>query len=150
MKIEALFANETAQRASDLHLRVGVRPRYRVDGQLIEHPDNKVTTDEMLQNLINQLLNKEQQEWFAEKREVDLSLSVPDVGRLRCNCFMDQAGPALAIRRLPEAIPSFSELHLPASIEALSHLKSGLVLITIGPCDTPMRPLCWATLKTRR
>ena len=128
--IDALLAHAAQARASDLHLRVGVRPRYRVDGQLLEHEGSKVMTRHDLLEIIGGLLTDEQQRRFAQLEEVDVALSCSDVGRLRCNAFIDHNGPGLAIRLLPEAIPDFSELNLPGGLDRLAHLNKGLVLIT--------------------
>ncbi len=128
--IDALLAHAAQARASDLHLRVGVRPRYRVDGQLLEHQGSEVMTRIDLLQIIGNLLTEEQQKRFAELEEVDFALSYPQVGRLRCNAFLDHKGPGLAIRRLPEEIPGHAELNLPEGIDFLAHLHKGLVLIT--------------------
>ena len=141
--IDALLKHAAEEQASDLHLRVGVRPRYRIDGQLLEYEQSEVMTSSGLLEIINGLLTEEQRQRFARMDEVDFSLSYPDVGRLRCNCFLDHCGPALAIRRIPELIPSHSELHLPASLESLAHLTRGLVLITGATGSGKSSTLAW-------
>lgn len=128
--IDALLAHASKAQASDLHLRVGVKPRYRVDGQLLEYEGSEVMTRRDLLEIIANLLTEEQQERFARLDEVDFSLSYPEVGRLRCNCFLDHKGPALAVRRLPEVIPAYTDLNLPEGLDFLAHLNRGLVLIT--------------------
>lgn len=128
--IETLLAYAAQVRASDLHLRVGVRPRYRVDGQLLEHSASDVLSRKDLLRIIGGLLDEDQQKRFAELEEVDVALSCKDVGRLRCNAFVDHNGPGLAIRLLPEVIPELPALHLPETISQFAHLSRGLVLIT--------------------
>lgn len=128
--IDALLAKAAEANASDLHLRVGVRPRYRVYGQLLEYTGSEPMTRKNLLAIIAELLTDEQKERFARLDEIDFSLSYSEGGRLRCNCFLDHQGPALAIRRLPEVIPEVGELNLPEGLDFLAHLKKGLVLIT--------------------
>ncbi len=128
--IDKLLGYAAHVRASDLHLRVGVKPRYRVDGQLLEHEESEVMTRHDLLQIIGGLLTDEQQARFARLEEVDVALSCADVGRLRCNAFVDYHGPGLAIRLLPEVIPDFVELNLPEHLAQLAHLNRGLVLIT--------------------
>ena len=128
--IDALLTLAARSRASDLHLRVGVRPRFRVDGQLLEQEGSDVMSRKKILEIIGGLLSQEQQKRFAQLEEIDVALSYSDVGRLRCNAFMDHNGPALAVRLLPEVIPELPELNLPERIGRLAHLNKGLVLIT--------------------
>jgi twitching motility protein PilT len=59
----------------------------------------------------------------------DSSYRVEGLGRFRINLHQERGRAAAAIRALPPAVPALAELHLPAAVEALAHLKRGLVLI---------------------
>src|SRR5271170_3300306 len=60
---------------------------------------------------------------------------IADLGRFRINLHRERGRAAAAIRALPARVPQLSDLRLPASIEALSHLPRGLVLIG-GPAGS--------------
>ena len=59
----------------------------------------------------------------------DGSFRTPDLGRFRINLHHERGRAAAAIRRLPSIVPRFASLNLPPSIEALTRLPRGLVLV---------------------
>ena len=65
----------------------------------------------------------------------DSSYRISNLGRFRINLHRERGRAAAAIRALPAKVPQLSDLRLPASIEALSHLPRGLVLIG-GPAGS--------------
>jgi twitching motility protein PilT len=65
----------------------------------------------------------------------DSSYRIANLGRFRINLHRERGRAAAAIRALPARVPQLSDLRLPASIEALSHLPRGLVLIG-GPAGS--------------
>jgi twitching motility protein PilT len=65
----------------------------------------------------------------------DSSYRIASLGRFRINLHRERGQAAAAIRALPSKVPQLSDLHLPASVEALSHLQRGLVLIG-GPAGS--------------
>src|ERR1700736_5920094 len=62
----------------------------------------------------------------------DLSYGLPGVGRFRVNIFRQRGSCAIVMRVIPDNIPGFADLKLPASLEEVVHLKNGIVLVT-GP-----------------
>ena len=52
-----------------------------------------------------------------------------ELGRFRINLHRERGRAAAAIRRLPAAVPRLATLGLPPSVESLSRLARGLVLI---------------------
>jgi twitching motility protein PilT len=65
----------------------------------------------------------------------DSSYRIASLGRFRINLHRERGQAAAAIRALPAKVPQLSDLRLPASVEALSHLQRGLVLIG-GPAGS--------------
>jgi twitching motility protein PilT len=65
----------------------------------------------------------------------DSSYRIEGLGRFRINLHRERGHAAAAIRALPSKVPQLSELRLPPSVEALSHLQRGLVLIG-GPAGS--------------
>ena len=59
----------------------------------------------------------------------DGSFRSPDLGRFRINLHHERGRAAAAIRRLPSTVPRFASLGLPPSVEALTRLPRGLVLV---------------------
>jgi twitching motility protein PilT len=118
--------------ASDLHLKVGNRPRFRVLGELRDVEGSEAFSYEEIDRMTREILNEEQDRWYHEAGEIDFAYGDVKFGRYRCNYFKEHWGPAACFRRIPVQIPTLKELNLPASIESLIHLRGGIVLVT-GP-----------------
>ncbi len=65
---------------------------------------------------------------FRDTGVADASLRT-DIGRFRINLHHERSRAAAAIRRLPTAVPRFASLDLPPSVETLTRLPRGLVLV---------------------
>ena len=115
--------------ASDLHLKVGMRPQIRVDGELmaIDEPAPSVTE---MEAVVDQVLTPAQKAGFVEKRELDFALGVPGLARFRANFYYQRGTPAVVLRHVPLSVPAFEELNLPPIVETLALLPRGLVLVT--------------------
>jgi twitching motility protein PilT len=118
--------------ASDLHLKAGMRPRYRVNGELRDVEGSAVFTREEVDKMTRELLSEEQDKVYREEGDIDFAYGDVKSGRFRCNYFMEHWGPAAVYRRIPVEIPSLRDLNLPATLETLTHLRGGVVLVT-GP-----------------
>jgi twitching motility protein PilT len=127
--LEELLKEMREKDASDLHLKVGSPPVWRIYGALqpSEHP--APTADE-LERLVFSLLDDTQREVLAQKREVDLAKHFGDLGRYRINIFQEKGYFSLAIRRVFKKIPSPEELNLPAAVVNLADEPRGLILVT--------------------
>jgi twitching motility protein PilT len=117
--------------ASDLHLTVSSPPQLRIDGELIKLEFEELTPD-LAQRLIYSILSDNQKEKFEKFNELDLSIGVKNVGRIRMNVFRQRGHIGAALRAIPNQICSFEELRLPPVAEDFVKLPKGLVLIT-GP-----------------
>jgi twitching motility protein PilT len=121
---------------SDLIFSPGRAPQIEVSGQLVElkykgleclsAADTKsIAYDVMGDN--EHPLRKLDQDGSA-----DLSYGLPGVGRFRVNIFRQRGSCAIVMRVIPDKIPSFDDLKLPARLEEIVQLKNGIVLVT-GP-----------------
>ena len=62
----------------------------------------------------------------------DLSYGIAGVARFRVNIFKQRGSHAVVMRVIPDKIPGFQELHLPAALKEIVQLRNGIVLVT-GP-----------------
>lgn len=118
--------------ASDLHLSTGLVPLIRVDGWLQPVINAKPLDDAVLNKVLQQILPKEIFPLLANRREIDMSFGITNVGRFRVNVFKQSNGLGIAIRLIPENIPSFSDIGLGEIFYKLCDLPHGLILVT-GP-----------------
>jgi len=117
------------QNASDLHLRVGCPPFFRIHGSLIPAKIPNTTVDDMWE-MLREILSDEQIERFSKHEEIDAGLSVPGVGRYRINVYSQRGTPAVAFRSIKFDIPSFESLNVPESIRKIAMEPRGLILVT--------------------
>lgn len=129
MNFKQMMQEMQSRRASDLHLRVGIRPMIRTDGKLISIDDTVILHDDM-DKILSQILNDEQKEKFLKKREMDLALSISKMGRFRINLYKQRGTVGIAIRQVNTQVPSFDELNLPDTIKSIAENKRGLVIVT--------------------
>jgi twitching motility protein PilT len=132
LRIEVLLQEVINQRASDLHLQVGLPPMLRVDGALGPIANTTVLNAEMVEKLVFSILDQDQQQILMKDKEFDFSFAFGDLGRFRVNAFHERGNLAAALRLIPNDIPSIAELGLPAIVDKFSDYPRGLVLVT-GP-----------------
>ena len=116
-----------ARSASDLLLVAGAPPSVRVDGAVLPLAEAPLGGEEIADAVVP-ALPPHARRAYRDGGIADCSFRT-DLGRFRINLHRERGRPAAAIRRLPHAIPPLATLRLPASVEALSHLRRGLVLV---------------------
>jgi len=129
--IEEILKEAFAHGASDVHITVGVPPKMRVNGELL-NMDYPRLMPEDAEVVISGILDKRRKEIYDEKGEVDFSISVPEVGRYRVNVFKQRGSMAAALRTVGTDIPNPDDLGVPKAVQELHKRKRGLVLVT-GP-----------------
>lgn len=130
-KLDDLFRIMVKQGASDLHLTAGAPPILRLHGEM-ERLEYRDLTHEECKALIFEILNDQQKKLFTENWDLDCAYSVPEVGRFRCNIFMQRKGIGGVFRHIPEKIKTCEELSLPKIMPELIKASQGLILVT-GP-----------------
>ncbi len=130
INIHTLLKAMIDKNASDLHLRCGVAPTFRVNGSLYKVAVDPVTAEDM-DTILKALISPKKYETFKHNgNELDFAIGIKGVGRFRVNAFSQRNTPALAIRSVKFEIPEFSTLSLPQVILDISMRKRGLILVT--------------------
>jgi len=130
-ELQRILALARKERASDIHVVVGLPPALRVNGQIV-FIDRQAVTRKEATELCMGLLNAEQAKAFKQDWQLCLALVDPQLGRFRVALYLHAGCPEMAIRPVAEQIPAREELRLPSQVEELCRLTSGLILIT-GP-----------------
>jgi twitching motility protein PilT len=113
---------------SDLLLVAGAPPCIRVSGRvrpLAEGPIDGVDVEDA----VLPALTPHARRMYRQGPIADSSFRVHGLGRFRINLHHERGRPAAAIRLLPARVPRLATLGLPPSVELLTHLPRGLVLI---------------------
>jgi twitching motility protein PilT len=120
-----------AKEGSDLHLKVGSAPLYRVNGELTTdasaQPLNAQDTEGALKGLLNDDAKLAE---FAREHEVDFSFEITNVARYRINAFQQRGVISMACRAIPHHISTIEELSLPPVVKELAEEERGIVLLT--------------------
>ncbi len=129
-----LLKNMYANEASDLHIKFGRKPIYRIKGELVDASDiyDKEITLEDIDHVLSRLMTPGQNEEFKKYKEADFAYDDPEVGRFRVNVFIQRGYTGIVFRRIQAAVPTIEELNLPAALKKISLFNDGLVLVT-GP-----------------
>jgi len=129
--IVPLLTEMKALQASDLHLKTGVPPVYRIGGHL------RRTTMELFQingreieGLMKPIVPERKWKDYETRGAADFAYTLPDGDRFRINVLRAGDHMHAAIRRVKAEIPSFTELHLPPIIAKLAkETNEGLIIV---------------------
>jgi twitching motility protein PilT len=119
---------------SDLLLVPGAPPSILLEGA-VRNLESVILDGPDIEAAIVPALSTYALETYREKQIADSSYRINGVGRFRINLHRERGRAAAAVRALPTKVPALSELHLPPSVEALSRLSRGLVMIG-GPAGS--------------
>lgn len=130
MNINDLLKIAVEREASDLHLKVGNHPVLRINGVLQPLVEIKRLMQEDTIAMSFSIMNPEQKENFKKQHELDMSYSVPGLGRFRCNIFNQRGAIGVVLRVIPTQIKSIPDLNLPLVIEKICDERRGMVIVT--------------------
>jgi twitching motility protein PilT len=132
LSIEKMVKLAHARQASDIHIRVGESPRFRIRGEMMQTKDLAKVTPEIFQRYLEETLPEYQQHSFAQEKELDTAIFYPGLVRCRVNCFETLHGGAMVLRLISLDVPSIDALGLPLILKNLAAEPQGLILVT-GP-----------------
>jgi len=129
MRAKELLTSMKKKEASDLYLKVGLPPSFRIHGDVIREEGPAVTGDDM-ETIVNDILNEYQRKRFDERPDLDLAYALSEGLRYRINLFRQQGQIGMVARLVEDEDLSFEKLHLPDAVRELAELRRGLVLLT--------------------
>ncbi len=118
-------------KASDIHLKVGVPPIVRVDGNLYPIKKFPRLDEAALEHFADTMMGPAQKEYLRDFHEVDLGYGVTGLGRFRVNIYRQRGTLVIAMRIISFEILDLSTLNMPPIIEKLiAEQRRGLILVT--------------------
>jgi twitching motility protein PilT len=121
---------------SDLIFSPGRAPQIEVNGQLVElkYKGLECLTTQDTSFIAYDIMGKNESpvKKLEKDGSADLSYGITGVARFRVNIFKQRGSCAVVMRVIPDKIPGFEELHLPAELKEIVELRNGIVLVT-GP-----------------
>lgn len=130
LDLSSVLAFALKQKASDVHLKAGMPPILRLNGQLAPVKNHERLLPVEVANTALAIMNETQKETFRKSHQVDLAYSIPGLGRFRVNIFNQRGAAGIVFRVIPMEILSFDELHLPPIFNTIAEEIRGLILVT--------------------
>lgn len=130
-EIEELVNLLLKEGASDLHLSSGRQPIIRVSGNLIPLVKRAVLTDADMKGFVNTFLSPANKTLLETEKNADFSYNMTNA-RFRGNIYYRQGVLSVALRLIPKAIRTLSELNLPPILETFTRKSQGFFLV-VGP-----------------
>ncbi|HYM90724.1 MAG TPA: type IV pilus twitching motility protein PilT [bacterium] len=131
MTITDLLIQTKERGASDLHLKAGAPPSFRINGKLVR-PDASPLSREEMHAMLYDILSDEQRARFEASHDLDFAIELKTIGRFRANAYVHRLGEGLVLRLIPSTIKPIEELGMPPILRDLAMQERGLVLVT-GP-----------------
>ena len=116
--------------SSDIHLEEGSPIAIRVNSD-IRILENTLKPSDM-DRLLQELMAPEKLAQFAKSHDLDTSIGLEGLSRIRINAYVANEKRCLTLRLLPNNLPRWQDLGLPQPFIELTHKHRGLVLCT-GP-----------------
>ncbi|MDM9379393.1 PilT/PilU family type 4a pilus ATPase [Chlorogloeopsis sp. ULAP01] len=130
--IQQMVRDAHARKTSDIHIRVGEVPRFRIGGQMVAYQAGEIVTPQIFEAYLSEILTPLQRQQFTENKELDTAIFYPGFLRCRVNCFESLSGGAMVLRLITLEVPSIDNLSLPSVLKRIVSNKQGLILVT-GP-----------------
>ncbi len=128
--LDNLLKLAVEQKATDIHLCVGIKPLIRINTVLKTVEEYQAINSDITHGIAKAILDDRRFDKFLSQKSVDSSYSKSELGRFRMNFYMQRGTAAIAIRSLPNIIPSIEELGLPNIVKDFALKPKGLILIT--------------------
>jgi twitching motility protein PilT len=132
MELNPLLRRAVELGASDIHLKVGLPPILRRDGDLGPLEECPILTDRDLEAVVEVIGGRspERLEAFRQSGDLDIAYQDEDLPRFRVNAFRQRGHISIALRVIPKNVPNFDALHMPQGVRRLAEEHRGLVLVT--------------------
>ena len=127
--IKTILATAIQNRASDLHINVGMPPVLRRDTELIDM-DYPPVTNQDARAMVLAMVGPEKLKRLDENRDLDFSTQITGGHRFRVNAHFQRDTVAISFRVIPNQVHTIDDLHLPPIVKELTDLPRGLVLVT--------------------
>jgi twitching motility protein PilU len=128
MMMERLFQLMKEKNASDMFFAVNSPVHIKINGNLIPINQNKLEPDN-IRVLLAEIATPEQMEELERDNELNMGISVANLGRFRLSAFRQRGSISAVFRFVPATIPPLAELGLPPVLSELIMEKRGLLLI---------------------
>ena len=116
MDLQPILNSMVEKKASDVHMKAGAPPMFRIDGDLQPQSETPLTPQELAEVASYLMDEKQQRTFFEEHREVDLAYAVEGLARFRTNAMWQRGLPEIIMRVIPQIIPRIEDINMPTAV----------------------------------
>jgi len=129
---------------SDLHLKVGSPPAYRIDGAL-HLAELSPLSPQQTEALLGDLVPERLKATVADSSDLDFAFGEPGLGRFRVSSYRQRGSINIVVRSVAPSSMTFTELGLPESVARVCDERDGMILVT-GPTGSGKTTTCAAII----
>ena len=119
------------RKGSDLFITADFPPAIKVDGKITKVSGQPLTSAHTLA-LVRAVMNDKQAAEFEATKECNFAIAPSNIGRFRCNAFVQQGRIGMVMRVIPQDLPTIDTLNLPQVLKDIVMTKRGLVILVGG------------------
>jgi twitching motility protein PilT len=132
VNINDILKLAVSQDASDIHIKAGTPPVFRIHRDLHIESSCPVLTAEDTKEIFYAVASEKQRRSFEESWELDFAYMQEDIGRFRVNVYLQVGTVSLVFRWVRTQVPTLDQLGLPPVCKELAMKRDGMVILT-GP-----------------
>ena len=125
-----IISNAIKAGASDIHLEEDAPIALRVNSDIQISSQN--INSSQINQIFREIIKDEDIKKFNECGDLDTSIGIEGLSRIRINAYISNNQKCLTLRILPDILPVWNDIGLPKEFIKLAHLHKGLILCT-GP-----------------
>ena len=130
MDIDAICRAAIQAGASDIHIKAGLPPMVRIDGDITRIPRAPALSNEAIGKMAWSMMKPAQREKFRTHPDADMAYGVAGLGRFRVNVFKQRGTYGMVLRAIPDEVKTVDEMGLPGILKVLAREKRGMILLT--------------------
>jgi len=127
--LEDILKDAASREVSDVHLTAGQEIFFRAGGEFFSIGEVLNLND--VEKIVSELLPKQLEKTLQEKKSADFSFVAEKISRrFRVNIYYQRKFPAVALRLIPEKIPTLEKIGAPKVLKNFFNATQGLILVT--------------------
>lgn len=109
MDLDQLLIELGQNQGSDLHIKTGRPPLFRIAGDLLPQTSYPEITSEDMKATMTRLMGPERMRVFLQEMEADFSYEIPGYARFRVNAFIQRGLIGSVMRLVPLEVPTIEK-----------------------------------------
>ncbi|MEW6006702.1 MAG: PilT/PilU family type 4a pilus ATPase [bacterium] len=128
MSIDQMLEKMVETNASDLYIKTGCPPMYKIEGTTLPAKMEPLTPEDT-ERLAYSIMTDEQKKEFEREKELNCAYHLPGV-RFRVNVYRQRESVGIVFRQIKLQIATLEDLNLPPVLKEIALTPRGLVLVT--------------------